>query len=133
MEATDGILASSNSSLHSLSSENTFDSPHQGIVIAMHRKMIQSTHYFLSWQRFRPNLFGIPVVFSCYSGLTNKDVYDKIWINVKKYVTGVTLGNDDRRYPFDIKCVDKNGLYCVWCPWYRYCRGCKIAYDDTPF
>ena len=116
------------------SSDCPFQSFQHGFITAMHRKMIQSNNYFLSWQKFRPSLFGIPIILSYHKEMTNKDVYDKIWVYVSKYVTGVTLSDEtERRYPFDIKCVDKDGNYCMSCPWYKFCRGCIIAYNNSTF
>ncbi|OXB79057.1 UNVERIFIED_CONTAM: hypothetical protein H355_005933 [Colinus virginianus] len=30
------------------------------------------------------------------------------------------------QYPFTLRVVQKDGNSCAWCPWYRFCRGCKI-------
>lgn len=109
--------------------------PQKGFVTVLHRKMIQSNHYFLSWQKFRPSLFGVPIVLSYDSEITNTDLYDNIWKHVSKYVTGVTLGSepDEKKYPFDLKSVDKDGNYCIFCPWFKFCRGCNIEYGNMPF
>lgn len=41
----------------------------------------------------------------------------------------VSSSSDDSmgyQYPFTLRVVQKDGNSCAWCPWYRFCRGCKI-------
>lgn len=127
-------FSSNNATNSSTSVEFVCESTHHGLVVAMNRKMILSSNYFLSWQKYRPVLFGLPMILSCVNETTNRDVYEKVWKHVCKYVTSDDFDNDNNRvYPFEIKAVDKEGNYCVWCPWYRFCRGCSIPCDDDCF
>jgi hypothetical protein len=32
-----------------------------------------------------------------------------------------------------LKVVQKDGAQCAWCPWYRFCRGCRIQCCDAEF
>jgi len=41
----------------------------------------------------------------------------------------MTRSTDDD-YPFELRAVQKDGLSCSWCPWYRFCRGCPIPCND---
>ena len=106
------------------------------VIVAMHRKMVQNSHYFLSWQKFRPTAFGIPILLS-HRSMTHRELYAATWKHAEKYTTGITVvtaGNlDDPKYPFILKTVDNNGRYCSACPWYTFCQGCTIPCDDLLF
>lgn len=36
-------------------------------------------------------------------------------------------------FPFILKAVGSTGIQCAWCPWYEFCRGCRIQCNDTEF
>ncbi|XP_066297333.1 ubiquitin carboxyl-terminal hydrolase 32-like isoform X2 [Branchiostoma lanceolatum] len=36
-------------------------------------------------------------------------------------------------YPFVLKAVQRDGITCAWCPWYRFCRGCVIDCTEEEF
>ena len=36
-------------------------------------------------------------------------------------------------YPFCLKTVMKDGVTCDKCPWYRFCRGCRIHCNTDTF
>lgn len=36
-------------------------------------------------------------------------------------------------FPFVLKAVNRDGTACAWCPWYRFCRGCRIQCCDAEF
>jgi ubiquitin carboxyl-terminal hydrolase 6/32 len=38
----------------------------------------------------------------------------------------------DKSYPYTVRMVKREGLFCCRCPWYKFCRGCVIECDDTP-
>ncbi|XP_047141245.1 ubiquitin carboxyl-terminal hydrolase 32 isoform X2 [Hydra vulgaris] len=101
------------------------------LVIAMNRKMIQSNSYFVSWQKYRPITFGIPVVFACSKNMTNQDLYDCILLHVSRYINGIVFKKGE--YPFEIKVVNKDCSFCSLCPWYKFCRGCVIQCDSHRF
>ncbi|XP_042713822.2 ubiquitin carboxyl-terminal hydrolase 32 isoform X5 [Chrysemys picta bellii] len=113
------------------------DSPFIGYIIAIHRKMMRSELYFLSSQKNRPSLFGMPLIVPCTVHTRKKDLYDAVWIQVSRLASPLPPQEasnhaqdcDDSmgyQYPFTLRVVQKDGNSCAWCPWYRFCRGCKI-------
>uniref|UniRef100_A0A8C3SYV0 ubiquitinyl hydrolase 1 n=1 Tax=Chelydra serpentina TaxID=8475 RepID=A0A8C3SYV0_CHESE len=113
------------------------DSPFIGYIIAVHRKMMRTELYFLSSQKNRPSLFGMPLIVPCTVHTRKKDLYDAVWIQVSRLASPLPPQEasnhaqdcDDSmgyQYPFILRVVQKDGNSCAWCPWYRFCRGCKI-------
>ncbi|XP_068173192.1 ubiquitin carboxyl-terminal hydrolase 32 isoform X2 [Antennarius striatus] len=113
------------------------DSPFIGYIIAMHRKMMRTELYFLSAQKNRPSLFGMPLIVPCTVSTSKKDLYDAVWIQVSRLASPLPPQEasnhaqdcDDSlgyQYPFTLRVVGKDGNSCAWCPWYRFCRGCTI-------
>ncbi|XP_066492032.1 ubiquitin carboxyl-terminal hydrolase 32 isoform X3 [Tiliqua scincoides] len=113
------------------------DSPFIGYIIAVHRKMMRTEMYFLSSQKNRPSLFGMPLIVPCTVHTRKKDLYDAVWIQVSRLASPLPPQEasnhaqdcDDSmgyQYPFTLRVVQKDGNSCAWCPWYRFCRGCKI-------
>ncbi|KYO32206.1 ubiquitin carboxyl-terminal hydrolase 32 isoform B [Alligator mississippiensis] len=113
------------------------DSPFIGYIIAVHRKMMRTELYFLSSQKNRPSLFGMPLIVPCTVHTRKKDLYDAVWIQVSRLASPLPPQEasnhaqdcDDSmgyQYPFTLRVVQKDGNSCAWCPWYRFCRGCKI-------
>lgn len=88
------------------------ESPFIGYIIAMHRKMVRILRkqagfrrgvqtckratrvfvslqmrtelYFLSSQKNRPSLFGMPLIVPCTVHTSKKDLYDAVWIQVSR-------------------------------------------------
>ncbi|KAM8854577.1 ubiquitin carboxyl-terminal hydrolase 32 isoform 2-T2 [Synchiropus picturatus] len=113
------------------------DSPFTGYIIAMHRKMMRTELYFLSSQKNRPSLFGMPLIVPCTVHTSKKDLYDAVWIQVSRLASPLPPQEasnhaqdcDDSmgyQYPFTLRVVGKDGNSCAWCPWYRFCRGCTV-------
>ncbi|XP_078535928.1 ubiquitin carboxyl-terminal hydrolase 32 isoform X1 [Lissotriton helveticus] len=113
------------------------ESPFIGYIIAVHRKMMRTELYFLSAQKNRPSLFGMPLIVPCTVSTQKKDLYDAVWIQVSRLASPLPPQEasnhaqdcDDSmgyQYPFTLRVVQKDGNSCAWCPWYRFCRGCKI-------
>ncbi|KAF4012049.1 hypothetical protein G4228_004148 [Cervus hanglu yarkandensis] len=113
------------------------DSSFTGYIIAVHRKMMRTELYFLSSQKNRPSLFGMPLIVPCTVHTRKKDLYDAVWIQVSRLASPLPPQEasnhaqdcDDSmgyQYPFTLRVVQKDGNSCAWCPWYRFCRGCKI-------
>ncbi|XP_069390215.1 ubiquitin carboxyl-terminal hydrolase 32 isoform X2 [Paralichthys olivaceus] len=113
------------------------ESPFIGYIIAMHRKMMRTELYFLSSQKNRPSLFGMPLIVPCTVHTSKKDLYDAVWIQVSRLASPLPPQEasnhaqdcDDSmgyQYPFTLRVVGKDGNSCAWCPWYRFCRGCTI-------
>ncbi|CAG2247856.1 USP6_32 [Mytilus edulis] len=117
-----------------------------GFVIAVHRKMTLMDVYFLSVQKTRPCLFGTPIILPCVDTTTNQCVYQFVWTQVSRLVSPLPPSEakttnhaqdcDDSlgyEYPFTLKVVQKDGLSCAWCPWHRFCRGCKLSCNSDSF
>lgn len=117
-----------------------------GFVIGVHRKMNLMDVYFLSSQKARPGLFGTPIILPCVEDTTNQDLYQFVWTQVSRLVSPLPPSEsksanhaqdcDDSlgyEYPFTLKVVKKDGFSCAWCPWYRFCRGCKVECNADDF
>ena len=48
---------------------------------------VQMDAYFLSWQKFHPTLFGIPILVSCTATTTRKEIYEEVWLQIKRFVS----------------------------------------------
>ncbi|OWF52140.1 Ubiquitin carboxyl-terminal hydrolase 32 [Mizuhopecten yessoensis] len=118
----------------------------KGFVISVHRKMNLMDVYFLSSQKTRPCLFGTPIILPCSEKTNNLDLYQFVWTQVSRLVSPLPPSEaksanhaqdcDDSlgyEYPFTLKVVQKDGLTCAWCPWYRFCRGCRLECTADPF
>lgn len=116
------------------------------VVVAVHRKMIPSDYYFLWFQRLRASLFGTPLVLPCQQSTTHQDLYQQVWVHISRLVSPLPPSDatalnhaqdcDDSlkyEFPFVLKVVQKDGLNCVWCPWYRFCKGCPIECNGEVF
>ncbi|KAK7789457.1 hypothetical protein R5R35_012652 [Gryllus longicercus] len=136
--------SSSSGSLAGLS-DSDISGPH-GFVIALHRKMIRQDAYFLSSQKTKPSLFGLPVIVPCSDSTTHQDLYQAVWVQVARLVSPLPPSEsaapnhaqdcDDSlgyEFPFVLKAVQRDGSQCAWCPWYRFCRGCRIQCCDAEF
>lgn len=132
----------------------------EGLVVAMHRKQIRMDMYFLAWQKARPCLFSTPLILPASANTNKSDLYKATWTHVSRLV--VSTGSADssghihnrnhaedgiqakgpasaesrdspqQKYPFTLKMVQKDGLNCALCPWYRFCRGCDIPCTEEP-
>ena len=43
--------------------------------------------YFLSSQKCRPTLFGLPLILPCHEMTTNQDLYQAVWRQVARLVS----------------------------------------------
>ena len=43
--------------------------------------------YFLSSQKSRPSLFGIPLILPCDDSSTNQDLYESVWTQMVRLVS----------------------------------------------
>ncbi|KAL0267099.1 UNVERIFIED_CONTAM: hypothetical protein PYX00_009454 [Menopon gallinae] len=135
------------SSAHSSSSgslANLSDTGVNGFVVALHRKMIRQETYFLSSLKTKPSLFGLPVIVPCGDMVTHQDLYQSVWTQVARLVSPLPPGEtanhatdcDDSlgyEFPFTLKAVTRDGNVCALCPWYRFCRGCRIQCSSAEF
>ncbi|CAH0394748.1 unnamed protein product [Bemisia tabaci] len=128
-------------------STDTNASHNLGYLTAFHRKSTLQDVYFVSWQKCKPSLFGLPVIVPCTDTTTHQDLYQSVWLQVARLVSPLPPTNefttpnhamdcDDSlgyEFPFILKAVSRDGLQCAWCPWYRFCRGCRLQCCDTEF
>lgn len=56
-------------------------------LIAVHRKVVRQDIYFLSQQKSKPSLFGMPLLLGCSPGSTCRDVYDMVWQQVTRLLS----------------------------------------------
>ncbi|XP_062341331.1 ubiquitin carboxyl-terminal hydrolase 32-like isoform X2 [Osmerus eperlanus] len=135
---TEASLAPSLSNGQTPASPN---SPFIGYIIAIHRKMMRAELYFLSSQKNRPSLFGMPLIVPCTVRTRARDLYDAVWTQVSRLASPLppqeasnhALDCDDSmgyQYPFTLRVVQKDGNACACCPWYRFCRGCPVECND---
>ena len=59
----------------------------KGIIVGLHRKMVPHESYFLCTEKFRPMLFGNPIVLPCSESTTYQDLYSCVWTQVSRLVT----------------------------------------------
>ncbi|XP_046684242.1 ubiquitin carboxyl-terminal hydrolase 32 isoform X2 [Homalodisca vitripennis] len=149
MEVTETIPDSGNCSASSCSLADSVDTnscQQPGFILAFHRKLIQQDVYFVSSQKSKPSLFGVPVIVPCCDNTSHQDLYQSVWLQVARLVSPLppsetappnhAMDCDDSlgyEFPFVLKAVNREGTACAWCPWYRFCRGCRIQCCDTEF
>ncbi|XP_066507438.1 ubiquitin carboxyl-terminal hydrolase 32-like isoform X2 [Hoplias malabaricus] len=115
--------------------------PFTGYIIAIHRKMMRAELYFLSSQKNRPSLFGMPLIVPCTADTRGRDLYNTVWTQVSRLASPLPPQEssnhaqdcDDSlgyQYPFTLRVVQGDGNSCAKCPWYRFCRGCTIECND---
>jgi len=116
----------------------------QGILVCLHRKMLSQEFYYLSSDKYRPSLFGIPLVVSANASTTYQELYSRVWEQVGRLVSPLPPQDNPQQnhatdcddsmgyeYPFVLKAVGSGGHWCTWCPWHRLCRGCPLPCDST--
>lgn len=115
-------------------------------LIGVHRKMVLMDVYFMSAQKTRPSLFGTPIIIPRDENTTCQDLYQFVWVQVSRLVSPLPPNEqrmtnhaqdcDDSlgyEYPFTLKLVLKDGTTCAKCPWYRFCRGCRVDCNAEKF
>ncbi|TSS11538.1 Ubiquitin carboxyl-terminal hydrolase 32 [Bagarius yarrelli] len=116
-------------------------SPFIGYIIAIHRKMMRAELYFLSSQKNRPSLFGMPLIVPCTADTRGRDLYNTVWTQVSRLASPLPPQESSNHaqdcddslgyhYPFTLSVVQGDGNSCAWCPWYKFCRGCIIKCND---
>ncbi|XP_050309006.1 ubiquitin carboxyl-terminal hydrolase 32 isoform X2 [Anthonomus grandis grandis] len=141
-------LRSSRISLNSTSSSSgAFDASNlkkpPSYLIAVHRKCVRQDTYFLSQQKSKPSLFGMPLLLGCCSSSTCRDLYDLVWGQVTRLLSPLPQSDqtnhatdcDDSlgyEFPFTLKAVLAGGQICAICHWTKFCRGCPLPCTDEP-
>ncbi|XP_045101683.1 ubiquitin carboxyl-terminal hydrolase 32-like isoform X2 [Portunus trituberculatus] len=145
VSSTSSELAASSLS-SSIQHDNDLYNAQKGFIIAFHRKMMRQEVYFLSSQKTKPSLFGLPLVIPCSTVTTQQDLYQAVWTQVSRLVSplppteapGPNHAHDcddslGYEFPFVLRAVEREGLQCAWCPWYKFCRGCQLPCEDKMF
>ncbi|XP_045466873.1 ubiquitin carboxyl-terminal hydrolase 32 isoform X2 [Harmonia axyridis] len=134
---------SSSISIHSISSATTVSegssssSKYPKFLIAVHRKCVRQEAYFLSQQKSKPSLFGVPLLLGCGPRSTCKSMYETVWEQVTRLLsplpqsdqTNHAMDCDDSlkyEFPFTLKAVLQGGQICALCHWTQFCRGCTL-------
>lgn len=134
-------------SIHSNSSGNpgAFDSSSSqkppSYLIAVHRKCVRQETYFLSQQKSKPSLFGMPLLLGCTTTSSCRDLYDLVWGQVTRLLSPMPQSDqtnhatdcDDSlgyEFPFTLKAVLAGGQICAICHWTKFCRGCPLPCSD---
>lgn len=58
-------------------------------LIAIHRKSVRQETYFLSQQKSKPSIFGLPLLLSFNDGSTCKSLYQGVWSQVTRLLSPV--------------------------------------------
>lgn len=56
-------------------------------LIAVHRKWTRQESYFLSQQKSKPNLFGLPLLLGCSRTTSCKNLYESVWNQVTRLLS----------------------------------------------
>ncbi|XP_019848743.1 PREDICTED: ubiquitin carboxyl-terminal hydrolase 32-like isoform X2 [Amphimedon queenslandica] len=110
-----------------------------GFIFGIHRRTLRLDNYFVSTQKNRPILFSYPMVLPCAPTTPHSALYKEIWNQVQRLIIPDPPNTDDEEslqrqsYPYKLKKVRRDGLFCCHCPWYRFCRGCPIECDEGTF
>ncbi|XP_052739167.1 ubiquitin carboxyl-terminal hydrolase 32 isoform X3 [Bicyclus anynana] len=121
-------------------SDSTYDNAHY--LVAVHRKQVAGEAYLVPWQRARLALFGVPLVVRAAPGASGRELYARVWTHVARLLSArpATRANhaadcDDSlgyEFPFTLRVVGGDGLWCALCAWPALCRGCALPTDDAP-
>ncbi|KAL0867476.1 hypothetical protein ABMA27_008262 [Loxostege sticticalis] len=101
-------------------------------LVAVHRKQCRMDAYFLSSQRCKPALFGVPLLVGLREGMSGREIYAAVWTQVRFVQEAVddSLGYE---FPFTLRLVSgPSGAWCGACAWPALCRGCALPTDDEP-
>lgn len=58
-------------------------------LIAIHRKSVRQETYFLSQQKSKPSIFGLPLLLGFRYGSTCKSLYEGVWSQVTRLLSPV--------------------------------------------
>ncbi|CAH0549675.1 unnamed protein product [Brassicogethes aeneus] len=132
-------LHSSQSQVSGSSDSSTTKLP--SYLIGVHRKCVRQETYFLSQQKSKPSLFGLPLLLGCSSSSTCQSLYQEVWEQVTRLLSPLPQSDqtnhaqdcDDSlgyEFPFTLKAVLQGGQICALCHWTQFCRGCALPCSD---
>ncbi|XP_028166705.1 ubiquitin carboxyl-terminal hydrolase 32-like, partial [Ostrinia furnacalis] len=114
-------------------------------LVAVHRKQCRMDAYFLSSQRCKPALFGVPLLVGLREGMSGRDIYAAVWTQVSRLLSArppthetsnhATDCDDSLGYefPFTLRLVSGPlGAWCGACAWPALCRGCALPTHAAP-
>ncbi|CAH1110200.1 unnamed protein product [Psylliodes chrysocephalus] len=133
------ISVHSNTSTASATSDSNQKCP--SYLIAVHRKYVRQETYFLSQQKSKPSLFGLPILLGFNENSTCQSLYEGVWSQVTRLLSPLPQSDqpnhatdcDDSlgyEFPFSLKAVLQGGQICAICHWTQFCRGCLIPLSD---
>ncbi|CAG9815061.1 unnamed protein product [Phaedon cochleariae] len=133
------ISIHSSASTATVSSQNSQKCP--SYLVAVHRKCVRQETYFLSQQKSKPSLFGLPLLLGFSDSRTCQSLYEAVWGQVTRLLSPLPQSDqtnhatdcDDSlgyEFPFTLKAVLQGGQICAICHWTRFCRGCAIPCTD---
>ncbi|OQV22250.1 Ubiquitin carboxyl-terminal hydrolase 32 [Hypsibius exemplaris] len=113
-------------------------------IMAIHRRMVHNDGYYLAWAKATPKTFGTPVMVNQDKGTTNRQLYERVWLQIKRFVGPDSTAVEDcnhaqecgvcpSEFSFVLRIVREDGNWCERCPWYKFCRGCPLAVNDDLF
>ncbi|KAJ8954203.1 hypothetical protein NQ318_005798 [Aromia moschata] len=132
-------ISSHHSSTASVSSEGSQKWP--SYLIAVNRKCVRQETYFLSQQKSKPSLFGLPLLLGCNRNSTCQSLYQAVWGQVTRLLSPLPQGDQTNHatdcddslgyaFPFTLKAVLQGGQICALCHWTQFCRGCVLPCSD---
>ncbi|XP_056633766.1 ubiquitin carboxyl-terminal hydrolase 32 isoform X1 [Diorhabda sublineata] len=133
------ISVHSDTSTASASSDSKRKCP--SYLIAVHRKCVRQDTYFLSQQKTKPSLFGMPLLLGFDDKTTCQSLYEGVWNQVTRLLSPLPQSDqpnhatdcDDSlgyEFPFTLKAVLQGGQICALCHWTQFCRGCIIPCSE---
>lgn len=85
--STSSNVAQSNSSMSTTGSSTGPSLGTENSIVVIHRKMLRKESYFISTQKSRPVLFGLPLVITYQEGMTHLGLYRRVWALVARLVS----------------------------------------------
>ncbi|XP_018565793.1 ubiquitin carboxyl-terminal hydrolase 32 isoform X2 [Anoplophora glabripennis] len=133
------ISIHSGSSATSASSESSQKWPRY--LIAVHRKCVRQETYFLSQQKSKPSLFGLPLLLGFDQSSNCQSLYEAVWGQVTRLLSPMPQSDQTNHatdcddslgyaFPFTLKAVLQGGQICAICHWTKFCRGCVLPCSD---
>ncbi|CAG9854986.1 unnamed protein product [Phyllotreta striolata] len=110
-------------------------------LIAVNRKCVRQETYFLSQQKSKPSLFGLPILLDFDETSSCQSLYEGVWNQVTRLLSPSPQSDqpnhatdcDDSlgyEFPFTLKAVFQGGQICAICHWTQFCRGCSFPLSD---
>ncbi|KAJ8916678.1 hypothetical protein NQ315_000323 [Exocentrus adspersus] len=110
-------------------------------LIAVHRKCVRQETYFLSQQKSKPSLFGLPLLLGFDQNTNCQGLYESVWGQVTRLLSPMPQSDQPNHatdcddslgyaFPFTLKAVLQGGQICAVCHWTKFCRGCVLPCSE---